>query len=118
MAEGYNDENIASKVEMTQFRWGMGALTIGGIALLSCLTYSCADSRAKDAADLRTQRQIEAQQKVDCVRAGGSWMPVQGVKQANYGPYPDYDMSCVSAAAQAAIIAQNAKVIDTYKPAK
>lgn len=118
MAEGYTDENIASKVEMTQFRWGMSAATISVVSLFSALTFSCADSRAKEAQDLRTQRQIEADQKVACVRAGGSWMPVQGVKMSNGAPYPDYDMSCVSAVAQPAIIAQNAKVIDTFKPEK
>lgn len=116
MADGYSDENIASKVEMVQFRWGMSALMVGVVTVLGCLTFSCADSRMKDAEHARAETTITAGQKVECVKAGGSWMPVQGVKMSNGQPYPDYDMGCVSATAQQAIIAQNAKVIETFKP--
>jgi len=116
MADGYTDENIASKVEMTQFRWGMSALIVGIVTVLGCLTFSCADSRMKDADQKRADTQITAGQKVECVKAGGSWIPVQGVKMSNGQPYPDYDMGCVSQSAQGAIIAQNSKVIETFKP--
>lgn len=111
----YKDEITAASVETTWARWLVTGVTIVVVVFLSAITYSCADSRAKDSIQNQAQNKIEADQKVNCVRAGGSWMPIQGVKMSNGSPYPDYDMGCVSQAAQNAVMAQNAKVIDNFK---
>lgn len=112
----YRDEDIAARVEMTQFRWVASAIIIVVVTVLGCLTFSCADSRLKDSEAAKADNAITASQKVECVKAGGSWMPVQGVKSVNGSYVPDYSMSCVNATAQQAIMAQNAKVIETFKP--
>lgn len=114
----YKDEITAAKVEMVTTRWVTTGATIVVVALLSALTFSCADSRSKEAEQARAETQITASQKVECVKAGGSWMPIQGVKMSQGSPYPDFEMGCVSQAAQQAVMAQNAKVVDNFKPEK
>jgi len=118
MAE-YTDEGIQSKVEISTTRWIALALIIAFVTFFSCVTYSCADSRAKDYATTQEQNRVTSSQRVECVRAGGSWMPIQAVQNnGNNYPVPVYEMGCVSASNALAVMAQNKQILDNYKPEK
>lgn len=106
----YTPEAMKIQLETTQIRALATGVIVIVVALLSALTYSCADSRAKDA----QVNMATAQKQTDCVKAGGSWMPVQALNSGN-GEYPTYEMSCVSHEALQPVIAQNANIIQRAK---
>lgn len=116
MSSNYSDENIASSVEISYLRWWMTAGTLAVVTVLCCITYSCADSRAKDYSTEQEKTKITSQQRVECVKAGGSWMPVQAITTVNGYNKVEYEMGCVSASNSAAVMSQNNKIIEIYKP--
>lgn len=102
---GFNDEMIRSNLAQMRTRWITIAVSLITVLILGSLTFGCAD-----------RRRNEIKEKTECVKAGGSWIPIQGIRTGNNNRvYPDYEMGCVSAAAQQGILQQNSKIIEQAK---